>query len=135
MGPEYRDRRGGVNGLGVSRGLLEAKRAELEEAMHHRQGIVVEKIPDDLDEVRRAAERELAVRSLELESDLLRQVRTALQRIDQGVYGVCLQCDEEISPKRLAALPWTPYCIRCQEQVDQDRIIRVGRVAKRTGTK
>ena len=36
-----------------------------------------------------------------------------------GSFGICLHCDEEISLKRLKAVPWTPYCIRCQEAVDR----------------
>jgi len=44
-----------------------------------------------------------------------------LRRIDEGSFGVCLHCEEDISPKRLAAVPWTPFCIRCQEIADRSR--------------
>lgn len=46
---------------------------------------------------------------------LTRQVSEALERIDDGSYGRCLQCGESISAKRLAALPWVALCIGCQE--------------------
>ena len=46
----------------------------------------------------------------------LQQVEAALQRIDQGVYGVCTQCGENISAERLMALPYAENCIACQEQ-------------------
>ena len=36
-----------------------------------------------------------------------------------GSYGVCLHCEEDIKPKRLEAVPWAPYCIRCQEAADR----------------
>jgi DnaK suppressor protein len=36
-----------------------------------------------------------------------------------GSYGTCLHCEEEISPKRLDAVPWAAYCIRCQEIADR----------------
>ena len=36
-----------------------------------------------------------------------------------GSYGVCLHCEEDIKPKRLDAVPWTKYCIRCQEAADR----------------
>ena len=51
----------------------------------------------------------------------MRSVRQALSRIDEGTYGICLNCEEEISAKRLKALPWTPLCINCQQQADDNR--------------
>jgi DnaK suppressor protein len=71
--------------------------------------------------VQHAAERELAIRNLDRESQLLRNVRAALRRIDEGTFGVCLHCEEDISPKRLAAVPWTPFCIGCQEMADRNQ--------------
>ena len=79
----------------------------------------VEKSPDALDEVQHASERELAIRNLDRESNLLRNVRAALRRIDEGSFGVCLHCEEDISPRRLAAVPWTAFCIQCQEMADR----------------
>ena len=99
--------------------ILETRQAELVEVLRNRDGITIEKSPDALDEVQNAAERELAIRNLDRESNLLRNVRAALRRIDEGSFGVCVHCDEEISPKRIAAVPWTPYCIQCQEAADK----------------
>lgn len=101
--------------------ILETRKAELEQVLRNRDAIAIEKSPDALDEVQHAAERELAIRNLDRESNLLRDVRAALRRMNEGQYGICLHCEEEISPKRLAAVPWTPYCIRCQEIVDRKR--------------
>lgn len=101
--------------------ILEAKQAELEQAVRDREGIAIEKSPDALDEVQHAAERELAIRNLDRESNLLRNVRAALRRIDEGGYGVCLHCEEDINVKRLNAVPWTPFCITCQELADKSR--------------
>ncbi len=103
------------------RNTLEAKQAELEQFIRNREGITIEKSPDALDEVQHAAERELAIRNLDRESSLLRNVRAALRRIEDGSYGVCLHCEEEINPKRLNAVPWAPFCIQCQEQYDKNR--------------
>lgn len=105
--------------LNKYRQILETKLAELEQAVRDREGIVIEKSPDALDEVQHAAERELAIRNLDRESQLLRNVRNALRRIDDGAYGVCLHCEEDINPKRLNAVPWSPYCISCQEMADR----------------
>ena len=48
---------------------------------------------------------------------LLREVNDALLRIDRGTYGVCAECEEPISAKRLDALPWARYCVTCQELI------------------
>jgi DnaK suppressor protein len=100
--------------------ILKARQVELALAMRKRDGITIEKTPDALDEVQLATERELATRNLERESRLLRSVRQALSRIEAGTYGLCLQCEEEISAKRLNALPWTALCINCQKQADDN---------------
>jgi DnaK suppressor protein len=43
-----------------------------------------------------------------------------LRRIHDGCFGICLDCKEAISPKRIAAVPWAPRCIQCQEVADRD---------------
>ena len=101
--------------------LLETKQTELAGGLRNREGIAIEKTADALDEVQLAGERELAIRNLDRESNLLRNVRSALGRMADGSYGVCLHCEEDISPKRLNAVPWTPYCIQCQEMADRNQ--------------
>jgi DnaK suppressor protein len=93
--------------LNKFRNTLETKQRELIHFVSNREGIAIEKSPDALDEVQHAAERELAIRNLDRESNLLRNVRGALRRIGDGSFGTCMHCDEDISPKRLAAVPWT----------------------------
>jgi DnaK suppressor protein len=99
--------------------ILLAKQAELSGGLRNRDGILIEKTPDALDEVQLAGERELAIRNLDREASLLRNVRAALFRINDGSYGVCLHCDEDIKPKRMDAVPWAAFCIRCQEAADR----------------
>lgn len=41
-------------------------------------------------------------------------------RIEEGSFGTCVECDTEIYPKRLAAIPWAQFCIECQEAVDRN---------------
>src|SRR3984893_13320387 len=101
--------------------VLEAEQAELLHLVRNREGIAIEKSPDAFDEVQHATERELAIRNLDRESNLLRNVRGALRRIDDGSFGVCLHCEEDISPKRLAAVPSTAFCIVCQEIADRSQ--------------
>jgi DnaK suppressor protein len=49
----------------------------------------------------------------------LRLIREALRRLEEGEFGECTQCGETIGAKRLEALPWTPYCISCQEKIEK----------------
>src|SRR5579863_3434191 len=105
--------------LNKYRNVLQAQQAELVHLVQNRDGIAIQKSPDALDEVQHATERELAIRSLDRDSNLLRSVRAALRRNDDGSFGVCLHCEEEINAKRLAAVPWTPFCIQCQEIADR----------------
>ncbi len=100
--------------------ILQTKRDELERIVRNRDAIAIEKSADALDEVQHASERELAIRNLDRESNLLRQVRSALRRIDEGTFGICHHCEEEISPKRVTAVPWASHCIQCQEQADRN---------------
>jgi DnaK suppressor protein len=107
------------NELNKYKALLETKQADLAGGLRNREGIAIEKTADALDEVQLAGERELAIRNLDRESNLLRNVRLALGRMADGSYGTCLHCEEDISPKRLNAVPWTAYCIKCQEAADR----------------
>ena len=99
--------------------ILLVKQAELSGGLRNRDEILIEKAPDILDEVQLAGDRELAIRNLDREASLLRNVRAALSRAADGSYGICLNCEEAIKPKRLEAVPWAAYCVRCQEAADQ----------------
>ena len=103
------------------RAILIAKVAELERFTRHREGIAVERSADQLDEIEAASQRTLAVCNLDRNFNQLRSVRAALHRIEEGSFGICQKCDEDIHSKRLAAVPWALFCIRCQEAVDCNR--------------
>jgi DnaK suppressor protein len=105
--------------LNKYKAMLEAKKVDLSAGLRNREDIAIEKTPDAIDEVQLAGERELAIRNLDRESNLLRNVKGALGRVADGSYGVCLHCDEDIKTKRLDAVPWTKYCITCQEASDR----------------
>lgn len=103
------------------RQALQEKLDDLSRGLRNRQEIQIEKAPDAIDEVQLAAERELAIRNLDRESQLLREVRAARARIEDGTYGICQRCEEEIGQRRLDAVPWAANCIRCQEAIDRER--------------
>ncbi len=53
-------------------------------------------------------------------SDIIRQIDQALVRVDEGDYGICEECGEEIGKKRLEILPFTPYCVHCQKRLEEE---------------
>jgi DnaK suppressor protein len=98
--------------------ILNGRASELSVATRRRDAIVIEQSAEELERGFLANEREVAMQNLEGESVKLREVRAALRRIDEGTYGICVECQEPISPKRLAAVPAAAMCIRCQETAD-----------------
>jgi DnaK suppressor protein len=99
--------------------VLKGNETALEGTLWKRDGINVQRSADPADEAQLSLERELSVRALDRDYWLLAAVRSALQRMQDGDYGVCQSCEGEISEKRLTALPWVLYCIRCQERIDE----------------
>jgi DnaK suppressor protein len=63
----------------------------------------------------------VSLRLNSIDYEQLRLVNEALDRLDSDHYGVCLACDEQISAKRLAAVPWARYCVTCQETVAAEK--------------
>jgi DnaK suppressor protein len=121
---EHRGTKGEIqmtkNELSRFREILMASVAELEHLARQRDGITIERSADLLEEVQAASERALAVLHLDRGFNELRSARAALRRIHDGSFGTCQQCDEDIHPKRLAAVPWAPFCIRCQDAADHN---------------
>jgi DnaK suppressor protein len=113
--------------------ILERKEAELDRELRKRDGIAIEKSADQMDEIRYATERELAMRNVDRESHLLRQVKAALKRVRDGSFGICMECESAISPRRLAALPWASLCIQCQEAADRDHQARTESLGESLG--
>jgi DnaK suppressor protein len=99
------------------RKILGTKQAEVTKT-RRRDGIVIERSADVLEEADYKTARELAIAGLNHESTVRRNVASALLRIQDGSFGICLHCESEISRRRLEAVPWTPFCIRCQEAAD-----------------
>ena len=100
--------------------ILSAYIEELEHVLRRRDLIAVERSADQLDEVQQASHLSLATSHFDRESHQLREARRALRRIQEGTFGICEQCEEEIHLKRLLAVPWTAFCIHCQEALDRD---------------
>jgi DnaK suppressor protein len=100
------------------RDVLRTKKAELTK-MRGLESIAIERSADVLEEADYKTARELAIAGLNREATVRRSVASALLRIQNGCFGTCVHCGIEISKRRLAAVPWTPFCITCQEAADR----------------
>jgi RNA polymerase-binding transcription factor len=58
------------------------------------------------------------------ESKILKQVRDALKRIENGTFGKCLADGRQIPEKRLTAIPWTPYCLKHEKELEIVKAVR-----------
>ena len=101
--------------------ILEARQTELKELLRDREVVAVNLSADMLDQIQNAQERDMAMGNLERGSARLLEVRSALRRIQLGTFGICADCEEDISMKRLAAVPWTTSCLSCREAADRSQ--------------
>jgi DnaK suppressor protein len=101
------------------RKILTIRQAELSDGRANRDAIAIETTADELDRIQQAQERDFAMGAIDRDSLRLREIRSALERINDGGFGICLNCEEEIAAKRLAAVPWTALCIVCQEAAER----------------
>jgi len=103
------------------RRVLEAKRNELKVGGSDREEILIQNAAEEFDRLQQQLNREVAIRNLDRESKLLKEVQAALVRMDDETFGVCLRCEEDIPEKRLKAVPWAAYCVPCQETIERQR--------------
>jgi RNA polymerase-binding protein DksA len=66
-----------------------------------------------------AFEQENTLNLLQNEEQVLADIAAALERIDQGAYGRCEECDAEIPEARLRALPYARYCVECARKLEK----------------
>src|SRR6476659_274690 len=100
--------------------LLNKKREELrrnlsrtQEEHHDAQDFV----RDEGDRATASLSKEMSFRQKAQERGLLMLVEAALGRVNNGTFGECLNCGQEIGANRLTAVPWSRYCITCQELI------------------
>jgi RNA polymerase-binding transcription factor DksA len=102
------------------RPILEAKLAEIDRFLTRQELPEPPADPGDaIDQSQNAAATDLAFQSVDLESGIYREVQSALDRVREGVFGLCVDCDEPIDEHRLEAVPWTPRCRTCQERLEK----------------
>jgi len=104
-----------------AKSALLASKAELEDRLQRTHKHIYQKdeaVSAQFDEQIKQTENDQLVYALEEEAkEELNQIRKALQRIDDGSYGQCVHCGEDIAPQRLEAVPFAEFCIGCASQV------------------
>ncbi len=109
---------------------LDQFKKRLETRQHELQRLVVRNVQDGRAADEQAAQdiadkaansytKEFLFHQSNNDRQLLQLVEEALNRIREGAYGECVNCGNELNAKRLEAVPWTRYCINCQEKVEQ----------------
>jgi DnaK suppressor protein len=109
-----------VNNIQHYRELLDEKSVEIKRSMSTPAAAEIvarrEEPNDYVDLADKSHEEWIFLNRNTQNASLLRQVEEALDRMNEGTYGVCDECGQVISPKRLEAVPWASYCISCQEK-------------------
>jgi DnaK suppressor protein len=82
-----------------------------------------ENFPDPTDRATLESERNFTLRIRDRERRLIAKIKNALDRLDKGTFGICEECGEDISDKRLKARPVTTFCINCKKkQENQEKV-------------
>ncbi len=104
--------------LSKYRTILENKRDELLAATPARTPATEpgSKSGDWIDQSSQESDLHVHLAMKQTDTKLLRAIEEAIHRLDQGTYGICMDCEEEIRPARLDAVPWTRVCIKCKER-------------------
>jgi DnaK suppressor protein len=103
--------------LGDFKEKLRQKALSLTELVQRSDAYSREKDPDILDIADQALEsytRDFIFSKSSGDRQLLLQIRQALARIEDDSFGICVHCEEPIEPRRLEAVPWAQYCLKCQ---------------------
>jgi DnaK suppressor protein len=80
--------------------------------------------PDPIDRASLEADRNFILRIRERERKLIAKIEKALERVENGTFGICERCGEEISEERLKARPVTTLCIECKEEQENEEKLR-----------
>jgi len=103
------------------RELLESKAEEVRNSMSAQKAAQVVArldVPSDEGDLSQQHHEEwIFLNRNTIDMKLLREISDALLRIDHDTYGICMECEEPISTKRLDAVPWARYCVTCQEAI------------------
>lgn len=80
--------------------------------------LVIAQCADPMDQIRDTTEQDVESRTISHLTVQLRDLDSALRAIQEGTFGRCAACDDEIALKRLQAIPWSCLCLQCQEKAE-----------------
>ncbi|MEO7674068.1 MAG: TraR/DksA family transcriptional regulator [Pyrinomonadaceae bacterium] len=103
----------------VKQRLLDERMLLIEKLKGNDLSVDDSETPDPVDLAVRNYSKNVMLAVSENESRQLTLVDEALLRVEDEEYGICQNCEKDITAKRLAALPWARYCLSCQELVEQ----------------
>jgi DnaK suppressor protein len=113
---------------------LEAHRTEAKQLLRRteeeQRGLAAGRTPELGDFCIESAAREDLLERVSQQRRLLSRIERSLERIHSGTFGECMTCGEEIPCKRLNAMPWTEYCLQCQDE--RERMTRLPRLPATT---
>ena len=92
---------------------------DVEKAHHNKKSSEVEQMADISDDAARSYGRKLQGDLEEQEWVKLKQVEVALKKVEDGEYGICEQCEQEILETRLEIMPYTEFCIQCLSEIEK----------------
>ncbi len=98
--------------------VLAEESAGLRELLNCLEVPVIEHAPEECENMTLAGQQELRLTFTDLTSRHLRDIDFALQRLAEGTYGACVDCEGPIPAIRLRAIPWATRCVSCQESTD-----------------
>lgn len=125
-----------------ARGMTDARFGELRRMLEERRGEIADEVKHKMRDVRADATRsggrrpagvngmpeadihgDIEFALLQMKAETLTKINAALERLEEGTYGYCYECGEEIAEKRLRALPFAERCRDCEEahELDLDR--------------
>jgi DnaK suppressor protein len=81
-------------------------------------------MPDPSDRATLESDRNFTLRIRDRERKLIGKIKEALERIENGTYGICEECGEDISEPRLKARPVTTFCIECKKKQENSEKAR-----------
>lgn len=92
---------------------------DVEKAHHNKKSSEVEQMADISDDAARSYGKKLQGDLEEQEWVKLKQVEAALKKVEDGEYGICEQCEQEILETRLEIMPYTEFCIQCLSEIEK----------------
>lgn len=98
--------------------ILQEAREEMKKFQTGEKRQIVEAVMDDADLSAIDLSEDISLKQLSTHRDILKKIEEALRKLEEGTYGICEMCGDDISEERLKVLPFAIYCRDCQENIE-----------------